>query len=80
MQAPRLSKEYKDFLAGGAPVFRCNALSMDVHVPAGAKEVVFKCTARKLGSALQAVGLWAALAAVALPVDRRRLQKATVKD
>ncbi|MDF7825669.1 hypothetical protein P4B35_16700 [Pontiellaceae bacterium B12227] len=61
----RFQPQWKAFVDGDeVPIFRANALSMGVHVPAGASEVVFKCTSKKAGSILQLAGLAVSLGAV----------------
>ncbi|MEI6892281.1 MAG: hypothetical protein V5783_08930, partial [Pontiella sp.] len=54
----RFQPQWKAFIDGKeAPIFRCNALSLGVHVPAGAKDVVFKCSGYGLGTWSQLLGL-----------------------
>ncbi|MDZ8119819.1 hypothetical protein [Pontiella agarivorans] len=60
----RFQPQWKAFVDGKeVPVYRANALSMGVHVPAGVHGVVFRCTANITGPVLQIAGLLLALAA-----------------
>ncbi|VGO12275.1 hypothetical protein PDESU_00826 [Pontiella desulfatans] len=69
----RFQPQWKAYVDGQeTPVFRSNALSMGIHVPAGTKEVVFKCTAKKMGSVLQLAGLVASAVSIGILVVCRR--------
>ena len=73
----RFQPEWKAYINGEeTPVFRCNSLSMGIHVPSGKNEIVFKIQGRKTGPVLQAVGLFiSAVASVFLivPLAKRKV-------